>query len=63
MRKTPVHIEPDPVIDAFKKDIDFTLNLENLRLTVEQRFEKLMALQRFAEELRVAARQKLNPGK
>ncbi len=48
--------EPDPVIEAYKKDIDRTLIRENLRLTVEQRFEKLMALQRFAEELRRAGR-------
>lgn len=44
----------DPVIEAYKKDIDLTLIRENLKLTVEQRLEKLMALQRFAEELRRA---------
>jgi hypothetical protein len=42
----------DPVIEAYKKDIDRTLLRENLKLSVEQRFEKLMELQRFAEELR-----------
>jgi len=46
--------EPDPVIEAYKKDIDRTLLRENLKLTVEQRFDQLMALQRFAEELRRA---------
>lgn len=45
---------PDPVIEEYKKDIDRTLIRENLRLTVEQRFDKLMELQRFAEELRRA---------
>jgi hypothetical protein len=47
-------LEKDPVIEAFKKDVDRTLLRENLRLTVTERFEKLMALQRFADELRRA---------
>ena len=47
----------DPVIEAYKKDVDRTLIRENLKLTVEQRFEQLMALQRFAEELGEAGRQ------
>ena len=50
-------LEPDPVIDAYKKDVDRTLLVENLKLTVEERFLKLMELQRFAEELRRAGRQ------
>ena len=49
-------LPPDPVIEAYKKDIDRTLLRENLKLTVEQRFEELMELQRFAEELRKAPR-------
>ncbi len=49
-------LEPDPLIEAYKRDIDRTLIRENLKLTVEQRFDKLMALQRFAEELRRAGR-------
>ena len=47
----------DPVIEEYKKHIDRTLIRENLKLTVEQRFENLMALQRFAEELRKAGRE------
>ncbi|HEX9688615.1 MAG TPA: hypothetical protein VGB47_06055 [Thermoanaerobaculia bacterium] len=47
----------DLVIDAYKKDIDRTLLRESLKLTVEQRFEQLMELERFAEELRRAKRQ------
>jgi len=46
--------EPDPVIEAYKRDVDRTLISENLRLSVEQRFENLMQLQKFAEELRRA---------
>ena len=57
MTKLPASLEPDPVVEVYKKDIDFSLNLENLRLTVEERFKKLMALQRFAEELRRAGQE------
>jgi len=46
----------DPVIEAYKKDVDVTLIRENLRLTVDQRFQQLMKLQQFAEELRRAGR-------
>ncbi len=44
----------DPVIEAYKKDIDRTLIRENLRLTPEERLLKLHRLQRFAEEIRRA---------
>lgn len=54
-KATPV-LEPDPVIEAYKRHIDRTLIRENLKLTVQERFEKLMALQQFAEELRRAGR-------
>jgi hypothetical protein len=50
-------IEPDPVIEAYKKDVDRTLLRENLKLTVEERLRNLMRLQRFAEEMRRAGRQ------
>jgi hypothetical protein len=49
-------IEPDPVIEAYKQHIDRTLIRENLKLTPEQRLQKLMHLQRFADELRAAGR-------
>ena len=49
-------IESDPVIEAYRKDIDRSLIRENLRLTVDQRFQQLMNLQRFAEELQDAGR-------
>ena len=50
--------EPDPVIEAYKKGIDRTLIRENLKLTVEQRLDNLAALERFAEELRRAPKEK-----
>lgn len=53
---TKFPLAPDPVIEAYKKHIDRTLIRENLRLTVDQRFEQLMELQRFAEELQEAGR-------
>jgi hypothetical protein len=46
----------DSVIEAYKKDVDVTLIRENLRLTVDQRFQQLMKLQQFAEELQRAGR-------
>jgi hypothetical protein len=49
--------DPDPVIEFYKKDIDLTLIRENLKLTPTQRLERLMELQRFAEELRRAGRE------
>src|ERR1700682_3638170 len=48
--------QSDAVIEAYKRDVDRTLIRENLKLTVTQRFEKLMAMQRFADELRRAGR-------
>ena len=48
--------DTDPVIEAYKEHIDRTLIRENLRLTVDQRFQQLMRLQRFAEELQNAGR-------
>jgi hypothetical protein len=52
----PVELEPDPVIEAYKRDIDRTLLRQNLRRSPEERFLQLMSLQRFAEELRRAGR-------
>ncbi len=51
MFETATELEPDPVIEAYKKDVDRTLIRENLKLTVDQRLENLMRLQEFAEEL------------
>jgi len=48
---------PDPVIEAYKRDVDRTLVRENLKLSPEQRILKLIELQRFAEELRRAGTQ------
>ena len=49
-------ITPDPVIEAYKADVDRTLLRENLKLTPEERILKLGELQRFAEESRRAGK-------
>jgi hypothetical protein len=56
MRTEHGSTRPDPVIEAYKKDIDRTLLRENLKLSVEDRLRQLMELQKFAEELRNAGR-------
>jgi hypothetical protein len=56
-----VPFEPDPTIEAYKKDVDRTLIRENLKLSVEERFRQLMKMQEFAEELRAAGRRLRRP--
>ena len=51
----------DPVIEVYKKDVDRTLLRENLKLTVEERFQKHEAVWHFARGLRGIAR-KPGPG-
>ena len=53
--------EPDPVVEAYKKDVDRTLLRENLRRSPEERILALMELQRFAAELRRAGRELRTP--
>ena len=50
-------LEPDPVIEHYKKDIDRTLLRENLKLTVAQRMEKLERAHRLVEEVKRAGRE------
>jgi hypothetical protein len=47
----------DPVVEAYKKDIDRALLRANLKLTVKERFQRAMAHARFADELRRAGRE------
>jgi nicotinamidase/pyrazinamidase len=49
----------DAQIDRFRPGIDRSLIRENLRQTPTERFEKLMSLQRFADELRRAGKEAL----
>ncbi|MGI8783657.1 MAG: hypothetical protein ACR2L2_08430 [Acidobacteriota bacterium] len=56
MKRRDWVLEPDPVIEAYKKGIDRTLIRENLKLSVEERILKLAKLQLLAEEMRRAGR-------
>ena len=47
-------IDPDPVIEAFKKDIDRTLLRANLKLSPEERLRKLQSAIRSVRALRQA---------
>jgi hypothetical protein len=47
---------PDPVLEAYKKDIDRTLLRANLKLTPTERLQRAMAHARFADELRRAGK-------
>ena len=46
--------EADPVVEAYKRDVDRTLLRENLRRSVTERVANLIALNRLAEEARRA---------
>ena len=48
-------IEPDPVIEVFKRDIDRTLLPENLKLTPEERLRKMQSAARSVLTLREGA--------
>lgn len=50
----PGMLEPDPVIEAYKADIDRTLLRANLARTVDERVRNLGALQRLADEAKRA---------
>ena len=47
----PVSLQPTPTIEAYKKDVDRTLLRENLRLTPQQRFDKMLAALALVQEL------------
>lgn len=49
-------MEPDPVIEAYKRDVDRTLLRENLKKTPDERVRALIALQRLAREAREAGK-------
>lgn len=46
----------DPVVEALKANVDRTLIRANLTRTPTERFEQLLAMQAFADELRRAGR-------
>jgi hypothetical protein len=54
MRNPDIQLEPDPVIEAYKRDVDRSLIRENLKLTVQERIDKLIHLIEFQQQLRGA---------
>jgi hypothetical protein len=53
-----VSLEPDAVIEAYKKDVDRTLILENLKLTPDERLQKLQSFMALIHAARGAARRR-----
>jgi hypothetical protein len=55
---TQPELPPDPVIEAYKKDIDRTLLRETLKLTPGQRLAKLQEFMKSMAKLRGGARRR-----
>jgi len=51
-----VSLEPSPIIEAYKKDVDRTLIRENLKLSADERIKKMIAALRLVEEVRRSRR-------
>lgn len=49
-------LEPDPVIEVYKRDVDRTLLREQLRRTIDERVRRMIAALRLATELGAAGR-------
>lgn len=47
-------LEPDPVIEAYKQDVDRTLLRENLRRSPEERWRNFLAAYNLVQEIRRA---------
>jgi hypothetical protein len=59
--EAPEGLEPDPVIEFYKRDVDRTLIREQLRRSVDERVRNMIASLRFTEALREAARRQKAP--
>ena len=46
----------DDIIDVYKRDVDVSLIVENLKRSIDERLEALMQMQAFVEEMRRAGR-------
>jgi hypothetical protein len=49
-------LDPDPVIEVYKRDVDRTLIREQLRRTIDERVRRMIAALRLATELGAAGR-------
>ena len=54
-------LEPDPVIELYKRDVDRTLIREQLRRSVDERVRNMIAALRLSEALREAGRRQDAP--
>ena len=57
-RRAMPPLEPDPVIEAYKRDVDRTLIREQLRRSVDERVRRMIGALRLAEELRASGRRR-----
>ena len=53
-------LEPDPVVEAYKRDVDRTLIREQLRRSIDERVDNMIAALRFAEALHEAGRRQVS---
>jgi hypothetical protein len=44
----------DPVIEAYKRDVDITLLIENLKRTPQERLDRMISMLRLTEEMQRA---------
>ena len=51
-------IGPNPVIETFKKDVDRTLLIENLRRSPEWRTDQFLSMQAFYNEAQMRLRER-----
>jgi hypothetical protein len=51
-----VSLEPSPVIEAYKRDVDRTLIRENLKLSPDERVRKMISALSFAEHVRASGK-------
>lgn len=58
-----ISLEPDPVIEHYKRGIDRTLLRANLRLSYAERLRRLEELYRFSRQLRQAGKRLRLEGK
>jgi hypothetical protein len=54
-------LEPDPVIEVYKRDVDRTLIREQLRRSIDERVRTMIAALRLATALRDAGRADREP--
>jgi hypothetical protein len=56
MRRVPHRFESDPIIEAYKRDLDWGSIRLSKRLTVAERVQRLLSMQQLAAELHQAGK-------